>query len=612
MKVLHRDDVPGELLSLRIGDHRILCPKCSADRRHGRSIKCLSVTVDPDSTRWFCHHCEWSGAHRQREERFQLMTPPSIPEPFLSLVEDPVESPEEQALSDQAAGWLSKRGISVGTAQKAGVFSAEYGFPGHGRREGIWFPYIDDKGATYSHKIRTGDTKLFVQAGGANSFWGAETIEPGNDLFIVEGELDRLSLMEVGEMGSVSVPNGAPIKVSEGKILPEEDRRFKYVWSGKDMIDNARRVIIAVDNDEPGRALGEELSRRIGKARAWRVTWPEGCKDANDVLTKLGPDKLKELLAKPEPWPIAGVYTASHYEAGVRALFSSGLGKGLSTGFPNLDDHYTVVPGHLCLVTGIPASGKSTWLNAMMVNMARQHGWRFAVWSTENTPEVLISLLAALKVEKPFFGDGDGPRITETELDEALDWVNDHFVFLTGDGGSTTPESVIDRLKTAVLRHGVRGAVIDPASYLARPARDGDGGGSDSVGQMLEAFKGFAVSHDVACWLVAHPLKMRPNVDGGSSVPKGYEVSGSASWYNRPDFGLTIHRPAEARHVTEVHVWKVRFAWTGAEGRSDLFHDRETGRYSETPFPVSQRFVTSCFQAPQASTSGQRDPWEGL
>lgn len=608
MKAMREADVPGELLSLRIGDHRILCPQCSADRRHGRSIKCLSVTVDPDCIKWNCFHCGWAGAYRQREERFQPMTPPSNPEPFLSLVEEAVENPTQTSLSDQAAGWLSKRGISVGTAEKAGVFSAEYGFPGHGRREGVWFPYIDPvTNRAYAHKIRTGDTKLFVQAGGANTFWRAEAIEAEKDLYIVEGEMDALSVMEVGEHSVVSVPNGAPIKVSEGKITPEEDRRFKYVWSGKEMIDNAKRVIIAVDNDEPGKALGEELSRRIGKARTWRIVWPEGCKDANDVLVKMGPDKLKECLAKPEPWPIAGVYGASHYEAAVRAMFTGGLGKGLSTGYPGIDDLYTVVPGHLCVVTGVPASGKSTWLNAVMVNMARQHGWRFAVWSTENTPEVLISQLAALKVEKPFFGEADVPRITEAELDEALHWVNEHFVFLTGDGGTTTPDSVIDRLKTAVLRYGVRGAVIDPASYLARPPRDGEGGGSDGVGQMLEAFKGFAVSHDVACWLVAHPFKMRPNVDGSTSVPKGYDISGSASWYNRPDFGVTVHRPAEARHVTEIHCWKVRYAWTGAEGKTDLFHDRDTGRYSENPFMHKQRFVTSCFP-----TTGLPDPWDGL
>lgn len=598
-------ETPGEFLALSPGDHRMLCPRCSAERRHNRKTRCLSVTVDADGWKWNCWHCGWSGASRRREERFQLMTTPT--EPVLSVVEPPVEQPEDPVLSDKTAGWLSKRGISASTAISCGVFSDDYTFHGHGRSEAIWFPYETD-GKVYAHKIRTGDSKRFSQAGGANTFWRSQTIEPGRDLFVLEGEMDVLSLCEVGERNAVSVPNGAPMHVREGKIDPSEDRKFQYVWSGKEMLDAASRIVIAVDNDEPGRALGEELARRIGKARCWRIIWPDGCKDANDVLVKLGPEKLKSCISNPEPWPIAGVYDARHYEESVRNLFAGGLGRGLSTGFGNVDELYSVVPGHLAVVTGIPGSGKSTWMNSVMVNMSRQHGWRFAVWSTENTPEVLISQLAALYVEKPFFDNGDAPRLTEAELDTALDWVNEHFVFLTGDGGTTTPDSVIDRLKTAVLRYGVRGALIDPASYLARPPRDGESGGSDSVGQMLEGFKSFAVSHDVAVWLIAHPYKMRPNVDGTTMVPKGYDISGSASWYNRPDFGVSVHRPAEARHVTEIHLWKVRYSWTGKEGKADLYHDRPTGRFGELPFVGTSPVFSFATMTP--SEAG--DPWDGF
>lgn len=48
--------------------------------------------------------------------------------------------------------------------------------------------------------------------------------------------------------------------------------------------------------------------------------------------------------------------------------------------------HFTqVVPGELTIVTGLPNSGKSEWLDALAMNLARQHGWRIALCSLENS-----------------------------------------------------------------------------------------------------------------------------------------------------------------------------------------------------------------------------------
>lgn len=45
-----------------------------------------------------------------------------------------------------------------------------------------------------------------------------------------------------------------------------------------------------------------------------------------------------------------------------------------------------VVPGELTVVTGLPNSGKSEWLDALAVNLAQLHGWRIGMCSLENTP----------------------------------------------------------------------------------------------------------------------------------------------------------------------------------------------------------------------------------
>ncbi|CAD6258672.1 unnamed protein product [Miscanthus lutarioriparius] len=63
----------------------------------------------------------------------------------------------------------------------------------------------------------------------------------------------------------------------------------------------ASRIILATDDDHPGQALAEELARRLGKERCWRVKWPkkndtDTCKDANEVLMFLGPQALRKVI----------------------------------------------------------------------------------------------------------------------------------------------------------------------------------------------------------------------------------------------------------------------------------------------------------------------------
>jgi twinkle protein len=119
----------------------------------------------------------------------------------------------------------------------------------------------------------------------------------------------------------VSVPDGAPRDVKEGALPdPEEDVKFSYLWASRGVLDMAARIIIATDSDGPGQALSEELARRLGRERCWRVKWPVAeadaaaggkappLKDANEVLVALGPDALKAAIEGAEPYPIRGLF----------------------------------------------------------------------------------------------------------------------------------------------------------------------------------------------------------------------------------------------------------------------------------------------------------------
>lgn len=566
-------------MSQRHQTSRHLCPECSSDRRYHKHDRCLSITKVDDAIKWCCHHCGFAGA-MPLHERTEVYVPPR-PKPVI------ISSPTEDEM-ERVYQWLASRGITRATAMQAGVIAGVQFVNGE-RRQCVGFPYrlppakqdeaaaepaVNHKASQpYAVKWRALSDKAFTQSGAANTLWLSEFCDKTRPLVIAEGELDALALRQSG-VEAVSVPNGAPASTVSNTT---GGLKFAYLGNAQSLINDAPKVVIAVDQDDPGNVLAEELSRRIGRGKCWRALWPDGCKDANDVLIKHGPAVLKDCIDNAQPWPVKGLYDAAHFGDEVDALYSSGLVRGESTGYPDVDELYTVMPGQLCVVTGIPSMGKSSFIDQVMVNLAKSKGWRFAICSFENEPKLHIAKLCAIYMGKPFF-DGVTPRMDKTELAIALDWVKEHFVFLyQGDGHQSSIEDILDRLRSAVLRYGINGAIIDPANFVDRPKDQSE---TEWVSDALTKLKVFNMAHDVHMWFVAHPAKVYRDENGNYPVPGGYSISGSAHWFNKADMGITVHRPDMTHNQSDIHIWKCRFSWVGKVGKASLSYDVATGRYS--------------------------------
>lgn len=482
----------------------------------------------------------------------------------------PIRSIEAQPLCDEAASYLEARGISRDIATLCGVVSGSKFFR-KAKRElpAVGFVY-NAKGRDYAAKWRAISEKDFTQDGAAQTLFLADKIASRESVIITEGEIDAISFWQAGLPSAVSIPSGAIQSSSE-----DDSSRTKWLSHNEDLITQAKNIFLAVDTDGPGRTTANELARRIGKAKCWSVSYPEGCKDANDVLVKHGPEALQQCIADAKPWPIEGIASPGDYADRVLSLYRKGLQKGISTGWSAVDEVFSLNPGNLVILTGIPGHGKSSWLDALLVNAMVQHKWRVAYASFENPPEIHTSKLIALKNDKPF-GDGPTARMSEDEMQEALEWVADRVVFLTHDGVMPTTQSLIDRFESAVRRKGVKACVIDPFNFLKLGTKREGGVDTEAINEMLSELKMFAQRAEVVVFLVAHPAK--PVGQGADWVPNGYSISGSAHFYNRADFGLTMHRKDKSN---VLHVWKARFAHQGQIGTAPLVYDRATGGFKE-------------------------------
>lgn len=552
----------------RFGEVYVNCPKCSPSRKKSND-PCLSANTEKEV--WHCHHCGWGGGLKSGEERN------SQPNAWKQEFYRPPPVLPVETISNGALVFFKSRGITEPTLRRNKVCTGEAWIPQlEALATAIFFPYFDN-GQLKNIKYRAQPKHFCMVAGAELVPYGLDDVRDSDTVIWVEGEIDKLSMEEAMFPNCLSVPNGAPSASSKNY-----SSKFDFLTPYVDLFA-PKKHYIAVDNDEPGVRLQEELSRRLGRESCWLVTWPAGCKDANEVLMRYGVAEIQDCIKKAKPYPIAGITTVEDVLPNLVELYRRGLPRGKSTGWSNIDEFYTVRPGELNVVTGTPGAGKSEFIDALMVNLAESYDWRFGIFSPENHPiERHVAKLIEKQVGLPF-GAGPSQRAELSDIAKSAAWLHHHFYFIQQDEAGLTVDALISKFAALVKRHGINGMVVDPWNELdhTRPERLSE---TEYISLCLTKFRRFARINGVALWLVAHPTKLRKDEHGKYNAPSLYDISGSAHWYNKADNGLIVHRDkVDGGANVEIHIAKIRFKEVGQVGATMMRYDRLTGKYYDLP-----------------------------
>lgn len=541
------------------GEVKTLCPQCSPHRKK-RNYPCLNVNLDKGV--WHCWHCEWAGGlgigvYRRPE--------------IVKTWRKPDYVAESDGLPENIVAWFDKRGIGIEVLRRNQIGNGVRYFPQvEEERTCVFFPYLRGSDVV-NIKSRTGDKLFRMESACERVLYGLNDI--GDVLVWVEGEIDKLSVEQAGYQSCVSVPDGAPAPESKSY-----GSKFDFLDAKE--LERVKSHIIAVDNDAPGARLKDELVRRLGRENCLIVEWPEGCKDANEVLVNHGPDVLADCILRAQPLPVEGTHSAGDFFAEIRQHYEHGRTQGLSTGWKSVDEFYTVLPGEWTLVTGIPGHGKSEWLDALALNLARRYGWRFAVYSAENLPvSEHIEKLMEKFIGKPF-DRGPTERMSPTDIDMAETWFKEHYTFLMPE--EPTPATLLAQCRQLVKTRGVTGIILDPWNEMEHHYADNTTE-TKYISETLSVIRKFARSHDVHVWVVAHPRMLMPRKDSDKEpLPTPYQIAGSAHWNNKADNIITVWRDRSTdTQEVEIHVQKVRKKRIGRVGVATLRYDRVTGRYHD-------------------------------
>ena len=514
---------------LNVGKREGICPLCSHTRQP-KNQKAKCAMYDWDRGLGTCMNCN---------EVFQLHTFKRKSDSLKEYTKP--EWKNNTSLSDNAIKWFESRGISQKTLVKMKITEGKEFMPQTGKNENtIQFNYFINN-ELINIKYRDGRKNFKLVKGAEKVFYNIDRTIGHDYIVIVEGEMDTLSFVESGIDSVVSVPNGATIN----------NTNLDYLDSCIDYFETKEKIILAVDADEAGLALKQELIRRLGAERCFTVEFGVH-KDANEFLMENGRSNLASVITKAKPVPIENVVTLKDINEELEEFIYEGFKPGYQIGLNNFDSIFSTYTGQFITVTGVPSSGKSDFVDRMVVGYYLKYGWKTAFASPENKPTFLHTHKLIRKIGGWMPNKDD---IGTERWNNVISKVNDNFYFIENERYDL--DAVLSKGAELVKRKGIKCLVVDPynkvkmqgASAMSIP---------DATMEYLTRIEAFAKKYDVLVIIVAHPTKMYKKEDGTIDEPTMYSIKGGGEWYDASYHGLLVHRNYEQKTV-KVKVLKVKF-----------------------------------------------------
>ena len=458
----------------------------------------------------------------------------------------------ERVLRDWKVGAVKRRG----KWWVAYTAFDEYGLPAH-----VKFRTVPPAKREF-RRWKDCDTTLYMPPPGVAEF---DYTKP---LFICEGEPDLLSCHAYG------IPNAITGTAGASQGWPDE-------W-----IEFARKfpdVYVALDRGQAGEAGSEKLAKAIGLHKCLRVRPPKGAGDWNEALAAgFERDFIMDCLDSGEPWEPEDIKPVSSYFEELKAMRRGDIDfLGESTGWAPCDDVWGGVRlGELTTVTGETGDGKTTWVGALALNMAKLAGWPVLFAELEHKAVKVVRKWVSTEAGKDVL---DKATTTDQEAEDAMRSVEGMPLYMLDHWGKVEVEKLCDTIRWAAQTNGVKMAVIDHLHYMIGPVQDE----RQAIDNAMRELNRCALESNVHIVLVSHPRNI---TDGDDAILQMHHLKGSSGIKQESHNIISVWRRRAAaragsnsgRPQTVITFLKVRED-AGEEGRVLLYFDKPSASYSVAP-----------------------------
>lgn len=542
---------------------KVQCPSCAKD---GRDRQGNNLAVYEDGST-YCFSCSYSTKRGGKKSSTKPQTKEDIGKyavyPFKDLTHKP---------------------ISKEICERYGVRSVINSETG--QIDGVLYPYYDKDNNLKGYKVRTLPKEFSYRGDGKDlGLFGQQRFKPkGKVLIITEGEDDTLAMAELlkdkREFPIVSIQSGAD---ANGTV----DKKIKAQY---DFVASFDKVIIAMDNDDPGKATAKGLGDWLAGATTVKIlNYPDGIKDAGDLLElEDGTDILWKCFTEAKEYSPEGIVDGRDID--LQALKKSPQ-KGYTTPYPGLDDKLKGLrKGELTLFTAGSGIGKSTITREIGYHLVREHGLTVANIMLEEPTEKSILGYIALDNNVPLSNLWMNRSIIP---DEAFDKSgkelinNGHNHFLQ-HFGSLSVEKLMNYMRFYARGKDVDFIILDHVSMVISGSQTTNE--RKEIDLLMTELAAFCNETGVGVIAVSH-LK-RKNTNGGKdkALNEGGQVSltdlrgsGGLEQLSWSVVALERNQQDEAEsNFSTMRVLKNRmFGFTGQCGK--LHFNPETGRLLPAP-----------------------------
>jgi KaiC/GvpD/RAD55 family RecA-like ATPase len=383
------------------------------------------------------------------------------------------------------------------------------------------------------------------------------------------------------------------IDVSELPFLPTDfSQKMDELMSGKKVLSSSSDLDIA------GEALyfvqPEDYDTWLKCGMALKNSFGDDGFEVWDKWSSKDPKyNANEMFPKWKSFKGDGITTASIFKIAIKngytppknvsSFFNVGNAKlefdrwrlrgrpiGISSGIEPFDNHLHIRPKEYTVVTGMPNSGKSEFLDFLVYNIAKNHKQKVMFCSLEKDPSTHIESFVHRYVGKSL------EERTTLEEQGALNEIQSNLFFYNHLYESKDIDAILTKAKEVSDSVGLDVLVIDPFSYLT----------SCKIGSEFEHVRyvniqiaNFAKKNSVHVFLVAHPktLENRKAKEKYTALTL-YSISGGANFYNSCDNGMVISRDG---NDVEVDIQKIREQAVDSTGSFMMQYDKPTRSYKK-------------------------------